>query len=149
MSAQIFLKLEEALELLNSLDSDQSDVEIAVLPPNASELTDKDQGDENEVNTGESIVKDVPGSLEKYKIEYNNSSTCKCDKEKATNLACKIKEALQPHDSAKSNSSKKLVAKKIMVSKPFGGIPSKTNSSFQVQHVSGKKTYNYQACITF
>ncbi|GFT23493.1 hypothetical protein TNCV_2017321 [Trichonephila clavipes] len=30
----------------------------------ASELTDEDEGDENEVNTGEIIVKDVPGSLE-------------------------------------------------------------------------------------
>ncbi|GFY75601.1 uncharacterized protein TNIN_374741 [Trichonephila inaurata madagascariensis] len=62
---------------------------------------------------------------------------------KATNSARKIKEALQHHDSAKSNSSKKVAAKKTVVSKPFGGIPfipSKTNSSsFQVQQVSGKK----------
>ncbi|GFY08187.1 hypothetical protein TNCV_1356001 [Trichonephila clavipes] len=63
MSVQRFLKLEEALELLNSLDSDESDIEIAVLP-DASKLTDEDEGDGNEVNNGEIIVKDVPGSLE-------------------------------------------------------------------------------------
>ncbi|GFW68339.1 hypothetical protein TNCV_2263291 [Trichonephila clavipes] len=40
-------QLEEALESLNSLDSDEIDVEIAALPPDAGELTDKD-----EVNTG-------------------------------------------------------------------------------------------------
>ncbi|XP_035211459.1 piggyBac transposable element-derived protein 2-like [Stegodyphus dumicola] len=48
MSVQRFLKLEEALELFNSLESDESDVEIAALPPDASELTDEDEGDENE-----------------------------------------------------------------------------------------------------
>ncbi|XP_035227192.1 piggyBac transposable element-derived protein 3-like [Stegodyphus dumicola] len=63
MSVQRFLKLEEALELFNSLDSDESEVEIVVLPPDASELTDEDEGDENEVNTGEITVTDVPGSL--------------------------------------------------------------------------------------
>ncbi|GFV89091.1 hypothetical protein TNCV_4912901 [Trichonephila clavipes] len=36
MSVQRFLKLEESLELLNNLDSDENDVEIAVLPPGAS-----------------------------------------------------------------------------------------------------------------
>ncbi len=41
---QVFLKLEEALELLNSLDSDESDVEIAVLLTYVSELTDEDEG---------------------------------------------------------------------------------------------------------
>lgn len=64
MSVQRFLKLEEALELLNILDSDESDVEIAVLPPDASELTDEDEGDDTEVNTGEIVVNDVPGTLE-------------------------------------------------------------------------------------
>ncbi|GFT50172.1 hypothetical protein TNCV_3622291 [Trichonephila clavipes] len=64
MSVQRFLKLEEALELFNNLDSDESDVEIAVLPPDANELTGKDEGDENEINTGEIIVNDVPGCLE-------------------------------------------------------------------------------------
>ncbi|GFS60882.1 hypothetical protein TNCV_2002351 [Trichonephila clavipes] len=39
MSVQRFLKLVEALELLNSLDSDESDVVIAVFPLDASELT--------------------------------------------------------------------------------------------------------------
>ncbi|XP_035205191.1 piggyBac transposable element-derived protein 3-like [Stegodyphus dumicola] len=63
MSVQRFLKLEEALELFNSFDSDESEVEIAVLPPDASELTDEDEGEENEVNTGDIIVTDVPGSL--------------------------------------------------------------------------------------
>lgn len=43
---QRFLKLEEPLELLNNLDSEESDDEIAVLPPDASELTD--EGDDNE-----------------------------------------------------------------------------------------------------
>ncbi|GFU31351.1 transposable element Tcb1 transposase [Trichonephila clavipes] len=32
--------------------------------PDASELTDEEEGEENEVNTGEIIVKDVLGSLE-------------------------------------------------------------------------------------
>ncbi|GFW29129.1 uncharacterized protein TNCV_2838691 [Trichonephila clavipes] len=62
-----FLKLEEALELLNSLESDESNIEIAVLP-DASELTDEDEGDENEINTGVISVKDVPGSLEVFKM---------------------------------------------------------------------------------
>ncbi|GFV56577.1 hypothetical protein TNCV_1803861 [Trichonephila clavipes] len=56
--------LEEALELFNSLDSDENDVEIDVLLPDASELTDEDEGNENKVNTGEIIVNDVPGCLE-------------------------------------------------------------------------------------
>ncbi|GFV81482.1 hypothetical protein TNCV_52061 [Trichonephila clavipes] len=56
--------LEEALELLNSLDSDESDVEIAVLPLDASVLTDEDEGDENEINIGEIIIKNVPEPLE-------------------------------------------------------------------------------------
>ncbi|GFQ77881.1 hypothetical protein TNCT_622031 [Trichonephila clavata] len=64
MSIQRFLKLEEALELFNSLDSDESDVEIVVLPPHASELTEEDIREDNEVNTGEIIVNDIPGSLE-------------------------------------------------------------------------------------
>ncbi|GFV57447.1 hypothetical protein TNCV_1608921 [Trichonephila clavipes] len=62
MSVQRFLKLEEALELLNSLDSDESDIEIGVLP-DASEQTDEDEGDGNKVNAGEIFLKDVPGSL--------------------------------------------------------------------------------------
>ncbi|XP_035209878.1 piggyBac transposable element-derived protein 3-like [Stegodyphus dumicola] len=48
MSVQSFLKLEEALELINSLDSYESEVEIAVLPPDASELTDEDERAEND-----------------------------------------------------------------------------------------------------
>ncbi|GFV28141.1 hypothetical protein TNCV_678291 [Trichonephila clavipes] len=63
MSVQRILKLEEALDLLNSLDLDESDIEIAVLP-DVSELTDEDEGDNNEVNTDEITIKDVPGSLE-------------------------------------------------------------------------------------
>ncbi|GFU01685.1 uncharacterized protein TNCV_1522211 [Trichonephila clavipes] len=47
----MFLKLEQALELLNSLDSDESDMETTVLPLDARELTDEDEGNENEVNT--------------------------------------------------------------------------------------------------
>ncbi|GFS65175.1 hypothetical protein TNCV_2331 [Trichonephila clavipes] len=49
MSVQKFLKSEEVLELLNSLDSNESDIYIAVLP-DISELTDE-EGDDNEVNT--------------------------------------------------------------------------------------------------
>ncbi|GFV95499.1 hypothetical protein TNCV_4575011 [Trichonephila clavipes] len=45
-----FLKSEEALELLNNLDLDDSDIEIAVFS-DVSELTDEDEGDDNEVNT--------------------------------------------------------------------------------------------------
>ncbi|GFX89180.1 hypothetical protein TNCV_20761 [Trichonephila clavipes] len=63
MSVQRFLKLEEALELLNGLDLDENDIGIAVLP-DASELIDEDEGDENEVNTSKIIVKDIPGSLD-------------------------------------------------------------------------------------
>ncbi|GFW35363.1 hypothetical protein TNCV_2611621 [Trichonephila clavipes] len=59
----MFLKLEEALELLNSLATDGSNSESVVLP-DASELIDEDEGDENELNTGEIIVKDVPGFFE-------------------------------------------------------------------------------------
>ncbi|GFQ86052.1 hypothetical protein TNCT_535481 [Trichonephila clavata] len=64
MPMQRFLKLEETLELLNSLDSEESEVEITVLPPEASALTEDNEGDENEVNTDDIIIKDVPGSLE-------------------------------------------------------------------------------------
>ncbi|GFU85560.1 hypothetical protein TNCV_761801 [Trichonephila clavipes] len=59
----MFLKLEEALESLDSLDSDERDVENTVLSPDTSELTDKDQGDENVVNADENNVNDVPWSL--------------------------------------------------------------------------------------
>ncbi|GFR09274.1 hypothetical protein TNCT_683211 [Trichonephila clavata] len=52
------------LELLNSLDSEESEVEITVLPPEASALTEDNEGNENEVNTDDIIIKDVPGSLE-------------------------------------------------------------------------------------
>ncbi|GFR24705.1 hypothetical protein TNCT_214851 [Trichonephila clavata] len=64
MSVQIFLKLEEALALLNSFDSDASDVEIAVLPLDAREITDEDKRDDNEVNTAKIIVNDVPESVD-------------------------------------------------------------------------------------
>ncbi|GFX13250.1 hypothetical protein TNCV_2990141 [Trichonephila clavipes] len=69
MSVQRFLKLKKALELLNSLYSDESDIEIAALPaiiavlPDINERTD-DEGDDNEVNTSAIITKDIPGSLE-------------------------------------------------------------------------------------
>ncbi|GFW68548.1 retrovirus-related Pol polyprotein from transposon TNT 1-94 [Trichonephila clavipes] len=43
--------------------TDESNVEVVVLPPYASELTDEDEGDENEVITGEIIENDVPGGL--------------------------------------------------------------------------------------
>ncbi|GFU39766.1 hypothetical protein TNCV_1949581 [Trichonephila clavipes] len=66
LSVHIFLKLEEALELLNSLDSDESDFEIAVLPAIIAVLPDTsdEEGDDIEVTVSESIKKDVPGSLE-------------------------------------------------------------------------------------
>ncbi|GFU27343.1 hypothetical protein TNCV_4518981 [Trichonephila clavipes] len=51
-----------SIRIINSLDSDEIDVEIAVLPPDANELIDKDEGDENEVNTGEITENDVPRS---------------------------------------------------------------------------------------
>lgn len=44
MPLQRFLKLEEAVELLKRLDLDESDVELSVIPPNASEPTDEDEG---------------------------------------------------------------------------------------------------------
>ncbi|GFV66640.1 hypothetical protein TNCV_2594611 [Trichonephila clavipes] len=64
MPGQRFLKLEKALESLNSSDSDESGARIVVLPPDARELTDKDKGHENEVNTSEIIGNNVPWSLE-------------------------------------------------------------------------------------
>ncbi|GFX00921.1 hypothetical protein TNCV_4578871 [Trichonephila clavipes] len=56
MSVQKFLKLEEALDLLNSLDSDKSDIEISVLPAIIAALADitgltDEEGDDNKVNT--------------------------------------------------------------------------------------------------
>ncbi|GFY03862.1 zinc finger protein [Trichonephila clavipes] len=78
-SEKVDIWLEEALELLNSLDSDESDVEIAVLPPDASELTDEDEGDENEVNTGEIIISDVAGYLEEFCLFTGYSNTCERD----------------------------------------------------------------------
>ncbi|GFX59109.1 hypothetical protein TNCV_936241 [Trichonephila clavipes] len=47
-SVQRFLKSQEALEL-SSLNLDESDVETAVLPPDASELSDEDEGDEKRI----------------------------------------------------------------------------------------------------
>ncbi|GFT04002.1 hypothetical protein TNCV_1731351 [Trichonephila clavipes] len=43
--------------------SDEIDFEIAVLPLDASELTDEDKGDENDENSREITENDVPGSL--------------------------------------------------------------------------------------
>ncbi|GFR07751.1 hypothetical protein TNCT_589091 [Trichonephila clavata] len=64
MSVQRFLKLEEALESLNSLDSDESEVDIAVLPLDTSEPNVKDKGDDKLVNTFKITVSHVPESLE-------------------------------------------------------------------------------------
>ncbi|GFU49173.1 hypothetical protein TNCV_2674741 [Trichonephila clavipes] len=52
------------MELLNSLDLDESDFEITVLPPDAIEVTDDDERDKDEVNTVESTENDVSGYLE-------------------------------------------------------------------------------------
>ncbi|GFV65612.1 hypothetical protein TNCV_2713401 [Trichonephila clavipes] len=52
-----------------TLDSDESDIEIPVLPaiiaviPDTSELTDEER-DDNEVNASETVIKDIPRSLE-------------------------------------------------------------------------------------
>ncbi|GFW91856.1 transposable element Tc3 transposase [Trichonephila clavipes] len=46
------------------LASHENDIEIALLPPGDHQLTDEDEGDENEVNSNEIIVKDVLESLE-------------------------------------------------------------------------------------
>lgn len=43
MSMKIFLKLMEVVEQLNSLYSDENDVEIAVLMSNASEATEENE----------------------------------------------------------------------------------------------------------
>ncbi|GFW69679.1 uncharacterized protein TNCV_1883231 [Trichonephila clavipes] len=72
MSVQRFPKLEEALELLNSLDSDESDIEIAVLP-DTSEITDE-EGDDNEVNTSEIIIKVVPWSTEQMETALKDET---------------------------------------------------------------------------
>ncbi|GFQ72907.1 hypothetical protein TNCT_110721, partial [Trichonephila clavata] len=48
---------------ISSLDLYESKSEIAVLPPDARELTDEVEGDEKEINTDEIIVNDAPVSL--------------------------------------------------------------------------------------
>ncbi|GFU16896.1 piggyBac transposable element-derived protein 3 [Trichonephila clavipes] len=55
-SAKFYEVREEALESFNNLDSDDSDVEVAVLPPYVSEITDEDEGNKNEINTGDQIM---------------------------------------------------------------------------------------------
>ncbi|GFR01561.1 hypothetical protein TNCT_431361 [Trichonephila clavata] len=62
ISVQMFQKIGEAIELFNSLDSDESDVEIAMLSLDTSD--DEDEGNENKVSSGEIIVNDIPGYLE-------------------------------------------------------------------------------------
>lgn len=47
MLIKMFLNLEEALELLNSLDLYESDVEITMLPPDVSEITEEEEDDVN------------------------------------------------------------------------------------------------------
>ncbi|GFV56898.1 hypothetical protein TNCV_1869391 [Trichonephila clavipes] len=69
MSVQRFLKLEEASELLNSLDSDESDVEIVLCFHQMSGA--EDEGDENEVNTGEACIKRILSSR-LVSIEWDN-----------------------------------------------------------------------------
>ncbi|GFX85692.1 hypothetical protein TNCV_2470941 [Trichonephila clavipes] len=54
-------------------EKDESDVEIVKLQPDASEKNDGDEEDENEVNTGEIIVNDVPGYLEVRTAEVVSS----------------------------------------------------------------------------
>ncbi|GFY19052.1 hypothetical protein TNCV_3877401 [Trichonephila clavipes] len=76
MSVQKFLKLEEALELLNCLDSDETDFEIAVLPPNVCELTHKDEGEDNEVNSRELTENVFPGThFRKFGDEYKDKKS--------------------------------------------------------------------------
>ncbi|GFU73267.1 hypothetical protein TNCV_3691561 [Trichonephila clavipes] len=50
-------------------DSNEIEVEIAVSPPDASELTDEDQGYENVVNTGEITENDVFLTLWMLKLD--------------------------------------------------------------------------------
>ncbi|GFR33700.1 hypothetical protein TNCT_368111 [Trichonephila clavata] len=69
MPVQRFLKLEDATESLNCLDSDGIEVEVIVLPPDVNELNDEYEGNQNEVHAGEIIVNDVPGSLETFRSE--------------------------------------------------------------------------------
>ncbi|GFW67263.1 hypothetical protein TNCV_2698731 [Trichonephila clavipes] len=74
MSLQRILKLEEVLELLNSLDSDESDIEIAVLF-DASAQTDEHKGKENEVNTLDMAIVNariIHKSINKNKIRNLN-----------------------------------------------------------------------------
>ncbi|GFX51427.1 hypothetical protein TNCV_3103601 [Trichonephila clavipes] len=47
-------EVRESITIINNLDSDESNAEIAVLPSAANEQTDEDQRDENEVNTDSS-----------------------------------------------------------------------------------------------
>ncbi|GFW19040.1 hypothetical protein TNCV_253701 [Trichonephila clavipes] len=63
MSVQRFLELEEALDSLNSLDSDKSDVEINVLQPDAIERTDEDKKGRERVNTCKIVINNIPVSL--------------------------------------------------------------------------------------
>ncbi|GFR32772.1 hypothetical protein TNCT_715181 [Trichonephila clavata] len=56
--------IEDIQDVAISLDLNDKDVEIAVFSPDASELTEEDEGYDNEVNTSVIIVNDVLGSLE-------------------------------------------------------------------------------------
>ncbi|GFR31067.1 hypothetical protein TNCT_725781 [Trichonephila clavata] len=68
-------EVKEALQLLNSLDSDESDVEFAVLSPDASELTD--EGDENEVNIGFSGYRNHTRKSDKPRVPFRSKSVLK------------------------------------------------------------------------
>ncbi|GFT83160.1 rho guanine nucleotide exchange factor 7 [Trichonephila clavipes] len=58
--------------------TDESNVEIVVLPPDASELTDEDEGGENEVNTGEIIENHIDrGDTQRAASLYRDiANTC-------------------------------------------------------------------------
>ncbi|GFS74438.1 retrovirus-related Pol polyprotein from transposon 17.6 [Trichonephila clavipes] len=69
----------------NALRTGRRQAVDAVLPPDASALTDEDKADKNEVSSGEIIVKDVPRYLrvrsgDRFQPEPSTSSSCSTTK---------------------------------------------------------------------
>uniref|UniRef100_A0A8C4RHN7 PiggyBac transposable element-derived protein domain-containing protein n=1 Tax=Erpetoichthys calabaricus TaxID=27687 RepID=A0A8C4RHN7_ERPCA len=58
------ITLDEVSQLLEDCEEKYSKATVCVLPPNTSQLSDEDEGDEDVANAGNVTVADVPGELE-------------------------------------------------------------------------------------
>ncbi|XP_028658906.1 piggyBac transposable element-derived protein 2-like [Erpetoichthys calabaricus] len=58
------ITLDEVSQLLEDCEEKYSEATVCVLPPNTSQLSDEDEGDEDVANAGNVTVADVPGELE-------------------------------------------------------------------------------------